>query len=79
MQFHSLILFVKCLIFPINNPFYPSLIQYHLLVSDESYPHIVFVDKGQTENALIEESSVVETQNYDSEGPFYIITILLSG
>lgn len=48
-------------------------------MSDESYPHIVFVDKGQTENALIEESSVVETQNYDSEGPFYIITILLFG
>ncbi|KAM0939252.1 putative alpha/Beta hydrolase, lipase [Dioscorea sansibarensis] len=44
-----------------------ELPKYHLLVSNESYPHIVFVDKGQNENALTEESSAVEAQNFDSE------------
>ena len=48
-------------------------------MSDESYPHIVFVDKGQTENALTEESSAVEAQNFDSEGMSEIIIILLCG
>ncbi|KAJ0985001.1 hypothetical protein J5N97_003357 [Dioscorea zingiberensis] len=52
-----------------------ELPKYHLLVSNEKYPHIVFVDKGHTENARSEESFTVEAQNYDLEGEELLVEL----
>ncbi|KAI0512447.1 hypothetical protein KFK09_013086 [Dendrobium nobile] len=44
-----------------------ELPKYHLLVEDERYPHIVHVDKGETNNAAEEASSDVLAQKYNLE------------
>jgi len=42
--------------------------QYHLLVTDEKYPHIVYVDNGNKDNIHKEASTDVEIKKYDLEG-----------
>lgn len=43
-------------------------LQYHHLVADEKYPHIVYVDKGENGSVQEETSLDAETIKYDLEG-----------
>ena len=61
-----LIMLVTFYSFIISSSFF--LLQYHLLVTDEKYPHIVSVDNGNKDDTHKEASTDVEIIKYDLEG-----------
>ncbi|KAM0934753.1 putative lipase [Dioscorea sansibarensis] len=45
----------------------PGLAMYHLLVADENYPHIAFVDKGNAQSSREDPISDLEVYKSDLE------------